>query len=55
MARPATKTQLTEAAQSQLAKLWQLIDTMPPEQQTATFLFEDRDRNLRDVLVHLYE
>jgi hypothetical protein len=28
---------------------------MPKEKQQAAFSFEDRDKNLRDVLVHLYE
>lgn len=28
---------------------------MPEDEQNAIFAFEDRDRNLRDVLVHLYE
>ena len=55
MARPTTKADLTQGAAEQFAKLWQLIGTMTPEEQTATFLFEDRDRNLRDIMVHLYE
>ncbi len=28
---------------------------MSDEEQKATFLFEDRDRNIRDILIHLYE
>lgn len=55
MPRPATKNDLLEAASGQFAKLWKLIDAMPEEEQNALFLFEDRDRNLRDILVHLYE
>lgn len=55
MARPTTKADLLEASKVQFAKLWSLIDSMSEEEQTATFGFEDRDRNLRDVLVHLYE
>jgi hypothetical protein len=45
--------------------MWKLINTMAEEQQLATFTFEltksmkeahwTRDKNLRDILVHLYE
>ena len=55
MARPTTKPDLMKAADEQFSKLWKLIDSMTDEEQSAEFVFEDRDRNLRDVLVHLYE
>jgi len=65
MPRATTKTDLVIAANEQFDKLWKLIDTMSDEQQNATFLSEmatagkeahwSRDKNLRDVLVHLYE
>jgi len=55
MPRPATKKDLLEAANGQFSKLWKLINSMSEEEQIATFLFEDRDRNLRDILIHLYE
>lgn len=55
MARPTTKQELITAANSQFDKLWKLIEAMPEELQSATFSFEDRDRNIRDVLIHLYE
>ena len=55
MPRAANKTELLAAADAQFGKLWKLIDSMGPEEQTATFGFDDRDKNLRDVLVHLYE
>ena len=55
MARPTTKQDLIAAANNQFEKLWKLIDTMPEEKRLGTFSFEDRDKNLRDVLVHLYE
>ena len=55
MARPTCKTDLEQAASEWFAKLWTLIDSMTEEEQNAAFLFEDRDKNLRDVLVHLYE
>ena len=65
MARATTKTDLVIAANEQFDKLWKLIDSMSDEQQTAIFSDEmakagkeahwSRDKNLRDVLVHLYE
>ena len=65
MGRATTKSDLLKAAAEQFEKLWKLIDSMPENEQTATFNFGDnfikkeahweRDKNLRDVLVHLYE
>ena len=65
MSRATTKTDLQIAANGQFDKLWKLIDTMSDEQQNAMFGSEmaaagkeahwSRDKNLRDVLVHLYE
>lgn len=55
MGRPTTKPDLLEAANEQINKLWKLIHSMTEEEQNAPFMFEDRDKNLRDVLVHLYE
>jgi hypothetical protein len=55
MARPATKADLIMAANEQFYKLWKLIDSMTEKEQIAPFKFEDRDKNVRDVLVHLYE
>lgn len=55
MPRPTNKAELIVAATTQYEKLWKLIGGMPPELQTAAFQFEDRDKNVRDVLVHLYE
>ncbi len=55
MPRPTTKAMLLEAANLQFEKLWKMVDSMPMEEQTASFLFEDRDKNLRDVLTHLHE
>lgn len=65
MGRPATKTDLIEAAGTQFEKMWKLIDGMTEEERNAVFDFGDkykgkeahweRDKNLRDVLVHLYE
>ena len=64
MARPQTKQDLILAGSEQFKKLWDLIDSMSEDMQNAAFDFSDdigkeahwkRDKNIRDVLVHLYE
>jgi len=67
MGRPTTKVDLLEAAHSQYHKLQSLIDTLPEGDRHAEISFSvsfleknkeahwTRDRNLRDILVHLYE
>ncbi|MDC7233026.1 MAG: ClbS/DfsB family four-helix bundle protein [Spirochaetales bacterium] len=65
MARPATKKDLLTAAETGFSTLWQTIETMKSEALAAEFDFSadekkkeahwGRDKNLRDVLVHLYE
>lgn len=65
MARPTTKKDLLEAANSNFEKMWQLIDSMTDQELNIEFDFSDdfkkkeahwkRDKNLRDVLIHLYE
>ena len=65
MARATTKADLTASANGQFDKMWKLINSMSEERQKATFADEmatagkethwSRDKNLRDVLVHLYE
>lgn len=55
MARPTTKEQLIESSQEGFEKLFALIDSMTDTEQQTSFSFEDRDKNVRDVLVHLYE
>lgn len=65
MARPTTKPDLIKAASEQFEKMWMLIDAMTDEEQNAAFRFSDgtdrkeahwaRDKNIRDVLIHLYE
>ena len=52
--RPTTKQDLLQAAEEQLGKLYKLIGTMSEAEQNAAFGFEDRDKNLRDVLAHLH-
>lgn len=65
MSRPATKQDLISTANEQFDALWKLIDSLPYNAQETTFDFGDdpslkeahwkRDKNIRDVLVHLYE
>jgi len=65
MPRPTTKEGLIETAEGQFVKLWNMIDSMSDDVQNAEFAFGSdpkrteahwvRDKNLRDVLVHLYE
>ena len=65
MGRPTNRQDLLTAAQTQYDKLKRMIDTMTPEERNAQIAFGaeyvakeahwSRDRNLRDVLVHLYE
>ena len=65
MSRPTTKPDLIKAANEQFEKMYKLIDSMTDDEQNAAFNFGDgfdkkeahwkRDKNLRDVLVHLYE
>ena len=55
MARPTTKEQLKQSGEEGFKKLFTLIYSMSEEEQEQLFSFEDRDKNVRDVLVHLYE
>lgn len=55
MPRATTKEQLIRDSESNFDKLFTLIHSMTPFEQAASFAFEDRDKNIRDVLVHLYE
>lgn len=55
MARPTTKEDLLFALHEQYAKLYATIEKLGQENFEKEFLFEDRDRNLRDVLAHLHE
>ncbi len=65
MARPKTKVELVEASNSNFEKLWQLIDNLSEKEINTEFDFSkdekkkeahwDRDKNIRDILIHLYE
>lgn len=55
MARPKTKEDLLIAAKDNYNKLLVLIDSLSEDEKLKEFIFEDRDRNVKDVLTHLYE
>lgn len=65
MARPTTKSDLLQAAESNYDKLWDFIGSLSEEELDIEFDFSHdlkkkeahwgRDKNLRDVLIHLYE
>lgn len=55
MARAANKNDLLQDANENYQKLMELINSFTKEEQEGTFPFEDRDHNIRDVLIHLHE
>ena len=55
MPRAATKADLIQASNEQFAKLRTLIDGMTDKEKSADIFPNERDKNVRDVLVHLYE
>lgn len=64
MARPTTKSDLIQAGNEMYGKMITLLDSIPKEELKRTFTFDvenekqahwKRDKNLRDVLIHLYE
>lgn len=55
MPRPNTKTDLLRQSQTNFDQLFALIDSMSDEMQLATFDYNERDKTLRDILVHLCE
>ncbi|MCD1025640.1 ClbS/DfsB family four-helix bundle protein [Enterococcus montenegrensis] len=64
MARPKTKEALLQAGNDTYLNMMELLDTLPQESLTQNFTFDvekekqahwQRDKNLRDVFVHLYE
>lgn len=65
MARPQNKNDLIEAANSNYDKLLKLIDSMTEIELSTEFDFSEdtkkkeahwrRDKNLRDILIHLHE
>ena len=55
MPRPTNRSELIEASAAGYARLIELVDALTPEHAEAEFPFEDRDRNVRDVLAHLHQ
>lgn len=64
MARPTTKNDLIQAGNDGYKKMIDLLDSIPNEEVDSNFTFDvenekqahwTRDKNLRDVLIHLYE
>lgn len=65
MPRPKTKDELIQASNSNFQKLFELIDSMSQKSLNTKFDFSDqpkkkeahwsRDKNLRDILIHLHE
>ena len=61
MARATTKCDLIKTGNEQFEKMWALIDGLTDAQQRGTFTFDGkeahwaRDKNIRDILIHLYE
>lgn len=62
MGRPVTKNELLSAAEENYGKMKEMISAMTEEELSTPFDFPGkkeahwaRDRNVRDILVHLYE
>lgn len=55
MPRAACKKDLLAEYNIQYLKLLEIIQEFTDEQQNSNFGFEDRDQNIRDVLIHLHE
>ncbi len=65
MSRATTKSDLQDAATTQFDSMWTLINSMTEEEQCTSFNFDEatlgkeahwnRDKNIRDVLIHLFE
>ena len=62
--RPTTKHDLIQVGNDMYEKMIMLLDSIPKEELNRTFTFDtknekqahwERDKNLRDVLIHLYE
>lgn len=55
MSRPKNKDELLQASSDLYQKLTTLIYQLSLEQMQGSFCFDDRDKNIRDVIIHLYE
>lgn len=54
MPRPTTRDELLTASEGRYQALLALVDGLPPDALRREFAFEDRDRQVRDVLGHLH-
>ncbi len=54
MTRPKTKAELLTASSDRFARLNSALNALTPALSNATFPFEHRDRNVRDVLAHVH-
>ena len=55
MPRPIDKKSLIDLSNNNYQALITLINHFSEQQKIATFSFEDRDRNIRDIVCHLHE
>ncbi|AXI08353.1 ClbS/DfsB family four-helix bundle protein [Oceanobacillus sp. 143] len=55
MPRPKTKSELIAVNDEKFTELMALVNSIPANHLESEFPFEDRDRNIRDVLTHLHE
>ena len=55
MARPTSKKDLLALGEENFEKLFTLVDSFSKEEQRAEYIFDNnRDKNIRDILVHLH-
>ncbi|MEC4114530.1 ClbS/DfsB family four-helix bundle protein [Myroides pelagicus] len=55
MARPTTKEKLLTLSKENFEKMFLLVESMSSKELSSTFAFDGRDRNIRDVFIHLTE
>ncbi|RDW17253.1 ClbS/DfsB family four-helix bundle protein [Oceanobacillus chungangensis] len=55
MPRPKTKSELIAVNEEKFTDLMDLVSSIPESYLESEFPFEDRNRNIRDVLTHLHE
>ena len=64
MAKPTTKQELLNVSNKQFERLMSLIESIPSDRLNDTFDYDiskekgahwQRDRNIRDVLIHVHE
>lgn len=54
MAKPVTKKELLDLSKKGYDKIIKMIDKMPPLERAKEWKTKDRDKNVRDVIYHLY-